>query len=76
MYRNQSNLTASKGYNAEFGFSLPGENVVKLPNEDYETMKLALPLWPSESDDETEVFSVVEDRLKQLGYRRVSLIVS
>ena len=69
MYWNQSKLIASKDPKAEFGFSLPDETVVKLPDEDYETMKSALPLWPSKSDDETEVSGVAEDQLEQLGYK-------
>ncbi|WP_123620085.1 sulfatase-like hydrolase/transferase [Halorubrum sp. CSM-61] len=69
VYRDQSKLIASKGHNAEFGFSLPDETVVELPDEEYETMKSALPPWPSESDAETEVSGVVEDRLEQLGYK-------
>lgn len=69
VYRNQSKLIVSKGHNAEFGFSLPDETVVELPDEEYETMKSVLPPWPSESDAETEVSGVVEDRLEQLGYK-------
>ncbi|PHQ39381.1 sulfatase [Halorubrum persicum] len=69
VYRNQSKLIASKGHNAEFGFSLPDETVVELSDKEYETMKSSLPPWPSESDAETEVSGVVEDRLEQLGYK-------
>jgi len=42
---------------------------VQLPNEEYETIKSALPPWPSESGAKTEVSGVVEDRLEQLGYK-------
>ena len=68
VYRDQSKLIASKGHSVEFGFSLPDETVVELLDEEYEMMKSALPPWPSESDAETEVSGVVEDRLEQLGY--------
>lgn len=69
VYRDQSKLIASKGHNVEFGFSLPDETVVELPDEEYETMKSSLPPWPSESDAETEVSGVVEDRLEQFVYK-------
>jgi len=69
VYRNQSKLFASKGNNAEFGFLLPDETVVELPDEEYETMKPALPRWPSESGAKTEVSVFVEDLLKQLGHK-------
>lgn len=69
VYREQSKLIASKGHDAEFGFSLPDETVVELSDKDYENIKSSLPPWPSESNAETEVSGVVEDRLEQLGYK-------
>jgi len=69
VYQNQSKLIASKGHGVEFIFSLPGEAVVEPPTSEYQALSSALPPWPSESNAETEVSSVVTSRLEELGYR-------
>lgn len=67
-YRNFK-LLASKGHGVEVGYSLPEESITDLPDDIYESLRDQLPAWPAENDSETEVSSVVENRLEKLGYK-------
>lgn len=67
-YRNFK-LLASKGHGVEVGYSLPEETIIDLPDDIHESLRDHLPPWPTESDSETEVSSVVESRLEELGYK-------
>jgi len=68
VYRGAYKLIASKGHDFEMGFDLPEERQVKIPSESLAAMQDAIPPWPDENNQETEVSEVVEDRLEQLGY--------
>lgn len=69
VYHRNYKLLTSKGHNVEIGYTLPEETMTELPNEVYESLCEQIPAWPDESTSETEVSSVVEDRLEKLGYK-------
>ncbi|WP_280537372.1 sulfatase-like hydrolase/transferase [Halopenitus sp. POP-27] len=68
VYDGEYKLIASRGHDFEKGFILPAEREVRVPDDRLTEMRDALPPWPEESTEETEVSGVVEDRLEQLGY--------
>lgn len=69
VYQNEYKLLVSKGHDVEVGFRLPEETRVELPDDKHERLVAQIPPWPSETDKETEVSEVVEDRLEDLGYK-------
>lgn len=69
VYQRNFKLLASKGHGVEVGYSLPEETITDLPGDIHESLRDQLPAWPAENDSETEVSSVVENRLEKLGYR-------
>jgi hypothetical protein len=69
VYHRNFKLLASKGHGVEVGYSLPEEAITDLPDDIHESLRDQLPAWPVENDSETEVSSVVEDRLEELGYK-------
>lgn len=68
IYHGGYKLLVSQGHGVEFGYSVPDETRVDLPDDEYEILTKELPPWPSESNAKTEVSGVVEDRLEDLGY--------
>lgn len=69
VYHEDYKLLVSKGHDVEVGYSVPDESIVELPEEELGALRDHVPPWPDESDRETEVSGVVEDRLEQLGYK-------
>ncbi|WP_049908543.1 sulfatase-like hydrolase/transferase [Halorubrum distributum] len=69
VYHRNFKLLASKGHGVEVGYSLPEETITDLPDDIHESLRDQLPAWPAENDSETEVSSVVENRLEKLGYK-------
>ena len=69
VYYQNFKLLASKGHGVEVGYSLPEETITDLPDDIHESLRDQLPPWPAENDSETEVSSVVENRLEKLGYK-------
>ena len=69
VYYQNFKLLASKGHGIEVGYTLPEETITDLPADIYESLIGQLPAWPAENDSETEVSSVVESRLEELGYK-------
>jgi len=69
VYHRNFKLLASKGHGVEVGYSLPEESMTDLPDDIHESLRDQLPASPTEKDSETEVSSVVENRLEKLGYK-------
>ena len=69
VYYRDYKLLVSKGHEVEVGYTLPEEETTELPEDIYDLLREHLPPWPDENDSETEVSSVVEGRLEDLGYK-------
>lgn len=68
VYADGYKLLVSAGHDVEVGYTLPEEEQTQLPDDVYEVLSAAVPPWPDEDESETQVSSVVESRLEQLGY--------
>ncbi|MEF8812833.1 MAG: sulfatase-like hydrolase/transferase [Halovenus sp.] len=69
IYSGQHKLIVSRGDGTEVGYVLPEEERTDLPDDVKQHLLDALPPWPDGDEVQTEVASVVEDRLDKLGYR-------